>query len=74
MHRAGVRMKHLLRALYLDLVGIPQPTILGALLNQWCKESRYLIQLNNMEHRRQNPGSDAGALMHIDVQNSPAEP
>jgi hypothetical protein len=70
MHRASVRMKHLLRALYLELVGIPQTAILGALLNQWCKDSRYLIQLNNMEHRKQSPGSSAGALMHIDVQES----
>jgi ApeA N-terminal domain 1 len=40
MHRAGVRMKHLLRALYLYLVWIPQEAILAALRNQVCNENR----------------------------------
>lgn len=67
MHRAGVRMKHLLRALYLDLVGVPQPAILTALDSPLYNESQYLIQLNAMQHRKENPGSTAGALMRIDV-------
>lgn len=57
MHRAGVRMKHLLRSLYLDFLGVPQPAIRAALGNQMCDESAYLIQLNNMEHRKRNRGS-----------------
>lgn len=49
MHRAGVRMKHLLRALYLDLVGIPQNTIIKSLQNT-SNDSQYLSQLNNTHH------------------------
>lgn len=66
MHMAGVRMKHLLRALYLDLVGVPQSAIAKSLSNS-NKESQYLIQLNNRDHRIRHPGSTAGSLMHIDV-------
>lgn len=69
MHRAGVRMKHLLRALYLDLVGIPHSAIIKSLGNA-CGESQYLIQLNGIEHRKKNPGSQAGAIMHISVSNA----
>lgn len=64
MHRAGVRMKHLLRVLYLDLVGIPQSAIAKS-LNNACSESQYLIQLNNMEHRKNNPETNQGAIMQI---------
>jgi hypothetical protein len=74
MHRAGVRMKHLLRTLYLDLVGIPQGAILAALLNPLCDDARYLTQLNHTEHRRKNPDSTVGALMHIEVRETPTEP
>ena len=52
MHRAIVRMRHLLRALYLDLVSIPQAGIESS--GQRREQSQYLIQLNNMEHRRQS--------------------
>ena len=72
MHRAHVRMRHLLRALYLNLIGIPDIAIAMSLQNT-CNESQYLLQLNNMEHRRQNPKSDAGAIMHISV-NDAASP
>jgi len=50
MHRAGVRMKHLLRALYLDLVGVPQEAILAGLRNHLCDECAYLDQLNTLKH------------------------
>jgi hypothetical protein len=72
MHRSHVRMRHLLRALYLNLIGIPDIAIVNSLQNT-CNESQYLLQLNNMEHRRQNPESDAGAIMHISV-NDVASP
>lgn len=64
MHRAGLRMRHLLRALYLDLVGIPQSAIAKSLVNA-CNESQYLIQLNNMEHRKNHAESTQGTIMHI---------
>lgn len=72
MHRSHVRMRHLLRALYLNLVGIPDHAIAKSLSNT-CNESQYLIQLNNMEHRKHNRNSDVGAIMHISV-NDPASP
>ena len=69
MHRAHVRMRHLLRVLYLNFIGIPDGAISNSLRNT-CNESQYLVQLNNMEHRRKNPESDAGAIMHISVNDS----
>jgi hypothetical protein len=67
MHRAGVRMRHLLRVLYLSLVGIPDAAIAKA-LHAASDECQYLAQLNSMEHRQSNPGSEAGALLRIDSQ------
>ncbi len=64
MHRAGVRMRHLLRVLYLDFVGIPCSAI-DKSLNNACDSSQYLIQLNNIEYRKNNPGADSGAIMRI---------
>lgn len=69
MHRAGVRLRHLLRVLYLDLVGIPHSAIAKSLHNA-CSDSQYLIQLNNMEYRKNNPGADSGAIMYIDVKDT----
>lgn len=69
MHRAGVRMKHFLRALYLDMAGIPHTAIIRSLDNA-CSESQYLIQLNGIEHRKKNPRSQSGAIMHISVSNA----
>lgn len=71
MHKASFRMSHLLRALYLDLVGIPQEAILKALTNA-SSASQYLIQINNMEYRAQNPNDDSGAFMRIS--KTPAPP
>lgn len=69
MHRACVRMRHLLRVLYLDLAGIPN-TAIAKSLQSACSESQYLIQLNNMAHRQKNPDSESGAIMHISVKDS----
>lgn len=69
MHRAGVRMKHLLRVLYLDFVGIPFAAIAKALRNA-CSESQYLVQLNNSAHRKSNPGDASGAIMHVGVRDA----
>ncbi|SOT38488.1 HEPN domain-containing protein [Burkholderia cenocepacia] len=68
MHRAGVRMRHLLRALYLDFVGIPQTAIAKALVNT-CKESQYLIQLNNAEIRKRHPEEAIQPMMYIGVRD-----
>ena len=69
MHRACVRMRHLLRALFLDLTGIPQDAIAMSMRNA-NSESQYLIQINNTEQRKRNPSSTAGALMRIDVRDA----
>lgn len=69
MHRASTRMKTLLRALYLDLAGVPQSAIEKSLGNT-CKESQYLIQLNSAEMREKNPNSEYGLMMHVGVKNT----
>lgn len=69
MHRAGVRMRHLIRALYLDFVGVPQSAIAKSLLNA-CKDSQYLIQLNNAEHRKNHPEAETTPMMYIGVKDA----
>jgi hypothetical protein len=69
MHRAAARMKTLLRALYLDLAGVPQSAIENSLKNA-CKESQYLIQLNSAEMRKKNPESEYGVMMRVDVKDA----
>ena len=66
MYVACARMRLLLRALYLNLVGIPQESIAKA-LDGACKESQYLVQLNTAEYRKANPGSKAGRMMTVHV-------
>lgn len=66
MYVACARMRLLLRALYLDLVGIPQEAIAKA-LDGACNESQYLVQLNAAEYRKANPGSTAGRMMTVHV-------
>lgn len=68
MHRAHVRMRHLLRALYLSLIGIPDIAITNSLQNT-CNESQYLMQLKNIENHRQNPTSDADAILQINLRD-----
>lgn len=46
MYYASVRLRHLLRVLYLDFVGIPQAAIVKA-LDGTSSESQHLIQLNH---------------------------
>jgi hypothetical protein len=70
MHRACVRMRVFLRVLYLHLVGIPETAIEKSLQNA-SDESQYLIQLNAAAHREANPGSEAGAIMMIRVDDAP---
>ena len=69
MHRACVRLRLLLRALYLAHAGVPQSAIALALGNA-SNESQYLIQLNAAEYRKKHHGSQAGALMHVQVRDA----
>lgn len=61
---ANVRIRHFLRALYLDLAGIPQSAILRA-LNGNSEESQHLLQINAMHRRRADPANTSGMIMTI---------
>lgn len=69
MHRACVRLRHLLRALYLDLAGVPQASIERALVGA-NRESQYLLQLNSAARRERDPEDTSGALLHVDVRDA----
>lgn len=69
MHRAGVRLRHLLRALYLDLAGLPQVSIERALVGA-NRESQYLLQLNSAARRERHPEDTSGALLYVDVKDA----
>lgn len=64
MHRASARLRLMLRSLYLDLIGIPADAVVKA-LNGACKESQYLIQINNAEIRKSDPDALVTPLMSI---------
>lgn len=58
---ANVRMRHFLRALYLDLVGIPQDAIRRALGNT-SGDSQYLLQINGREFQQMNQSVGFGTI------------
>lgn len=60
MHQANVRLRQLLKTLYLDLVGIPQSAIAKTLLNA-SDECQYLAQLNSMDQHKNNPDDNTKA-------------
>lgn len=74
LYNANVRMRHLLRVLYLDLVGIPQTAILKSLYNA-SGVSQQLIQLNAIEQQGGTLGNGAGVILTISEQptNAPEE-
>lgn len=69
MHRASVRLRLLLRALYLDLAGVPQASIERALVGA-NRESQYLLQLNGAARRECHPEDTSGALLYVDVKDA----
>jgi hypothetical protein len=71
MHHAGVRLKLLLRVLYLNLLGIPSEAIAKALSGA-NRESQYLIQLNNSEIRKVHPGAKVQPLLSIHMKEATA--
>ena len=64
MYHANVRMLHLLRALYLQLMGIPQEAIHQSLFNA-SKTSQHLAQINSIELRRADPNDTSGVIMTV---------
>lgn len=71
MHHTSVRLRLLLRVLYLDLVGISSSAIAKA-LDGSNKESQYLIQLNNNEIRKAYPNAKVKPLMSINTKDASA--
>jgi hypothetical protein len=69
MHRASVRLRHLLRVLYLDFIGIPTTAIAKALDGAFA-ESQYLIQLNNAARRASDPAARVTPLMTVEVRDA----
>lgn len=61
---AIARLRALLRVLYLDLMGIPQQTILQGLTGT-NNEAQFLIQIRGIERRAQNPDDTSGAIMVV---------
>jgi hypothetical protein len=58
------RMRHFLRALYLQLAGIPQQALQQALSNA-SDDSQYLAQINAIERRRRDPNDTSGVIMTV---------
>ncbi len=73
MYNANVRMRHLLRALYLNLMGMPKKAIFKSLCNA-SDSSRHLTQLNAIERRRTDPSDTAGVIMTVLEQKTHDEP
>lgn len=71
MYNANVRIEHFIRALYLDLMGLPQDVILKALSNGSAPSQR-LVWVTGLERRRINPDDQYGAYMAITEHPSPA--
>ena len=72
MHRAGARLRLMLRALYLDLIGMPAAAVARA-LDGASKESQYLIQINNADIRKSDPDARVTPMMSIRLEDA-AEP
>ncbi len=64
MYYANVRMRHFLRALYLNLIGIPQQAILKSLTNA-SDTSQHLVQLNAIERRHTDPNDTSEVIMSM---------
>jgi len=64
MHNANVRMRSLLRVLYLRHVGVPEVALLKALTNT-SNVSQQLVHVNAMDARRRNPSAATASLVTI---------
>lgn len=70
MHRANVRMKHLLRAILLEHAGVPQSAIEDSLQNG-SRDSQYLLQINSAERKRPDSSNEReDSLKNIDVRDA----
>lgn len=69
MYYANVRMGHLLRALYLDFMGIAKEAIHASLCNA-SKVSQHLAQLNAIDRRRSHPNDTSGIILTVTEQKA----
>jgi len=69
MYYANVRMRHFLRALYLDFIGIPKEAIHASLCNT-SNVSQHLAQLNAIDRRRENPNDTSGVILTVTEQKA----
>lgn len=66
MYYANVRMRLLVRILYLDLMGIPEASIIRSLSGA-NEISQHVVQLNFADRRLNNPNDTSGIVMTIAV-------
>jgi hypothetical protein len=69
MYHANVRMRHFLRVLYLDLMGIPKEALIKTIANP-SAISQHLIQVNAIDRRRTDPDDKYGVIMSITEQKA----
>lgn len=67
MYNADTRLRLFLRALYLDLLGVPLTAVESALSGKPNKECQRLISLNNAEIRKAYPEVKVKPLMSIRI-------
>lgn len=66
LYYTNVRLRHFVRALYLDLIGIPQEAILGALKGP-SSNSQFLLQILDRERVASDPTYEPAAYGTISV-------
>ena len=69
MYFANVRMRHLLRALYINLMEVP-PEATTSCLSNTSGPSQQLLQLNLIDHKKLYPSDRAGVVLTITEKSS----
>lgn len=73
MYYANIRMRHFLRVLYLNLIGIPEEALIKS-INNSSAISQHLAQINAVERRRNDPNDNSGVLMKIAYHKASDDP
>ena len=71
VNHGNQRIRHFLRALYLDLAGVTQEMIFQSLCN-YSRESQALAQINAIKRRQANPTDTSGVVMTLGDQEAEA--
>lgn len=72
MYYANGRMRHFLRILYLQLMGIPEDALAKSITNA-SEISQHLVQINAVERRRRDPNDKSGVIMVVTEQQASKE-